>query len=483
MIDPTGSREWKLVASAIVVWLLGSSVLAVAQEEEPSDILEAFRQSLDRPSLAMPIAPGSVSDLSERLSIASDRARLLDRFRELAGNDGVERVQGVLAGSPDRALRSLEEIDADIENSLDQIDRLDAFYDFYTPTIERSEDGRSWLPSADGFPDNQGAALDSALTDFYFSLREGWELAYYLDNEARLQSICGPGEDLFHVEQYSGNGGWPAASAVLTHQAATGQVRWNDNLFDRYGSPHRAGNANNKRSCTGTLISESLFLTAAHCFVSIPSRRWQVPQREGADGRLADISPYEVATNLHIVFNYQLFSLPSSNGASAGHSIRPEHRFPVAELLEFGPILFDNKRIDYAIVRLGENERGELPGALFDYMEIDTSRSATSRGRSIMIIQHPNGDVKQVAIGSISDRRSPHLRYSNVDTDRGSSGAGVISPPGRQVSQDAPGRLIGVHTDGGCDRSDENSRYNRGVMLSTIATESKYITRSGLVAP
>ena len=82
----------------------------------------------------------------------------------------------------------------------------------------------------------------------------------------------------------------------------------------------------------------------------------------------------------------------------------------------------------------------------------------------IAIIQHPNGETKQVEVGHTIERGGTYVYYNDLDTEPGSSGSGIL---------DAYGAVAGVHTLGGCT-SAKNSYGNSGVKMSVIAKTSNY---------
>jgi hypothetical protein len=75
-----------------------------------------------------------------------------------------------------------------------------------------------------------------------------------------LESQCGAADDSQPVEQYDGTLGVTTAF-VNNNQRPVGQLQWNDNLASIYTNP---GNVSGVRWCTGTLITNDLFLTAGH---------------------------------------------------------------------------------------------------------------------------------------------------------------------------------------------------------------------------
>jgi Trypsin len=129
---------------------------------------------------------------------------------------------------------------------------------------------------------------------------------------AILRSQCGATDDSQPVEQYDGTLGVTTAF-VDAHQAPVGQIQWNDNLAAIYTNP---GNVSGVRWCTGALVANNLFLTAGHCFDQTGGG-WQRPL---VNGTTDVISPQEIATNMHVNFNYQVD--PDGN-------LRPEREFAI----------------------------------------------------------------------------------------------------------------------------------------------------------
>lgn len=145
-----------------------------------------------------------------------------------------------------------------------------------------------------------------------------------------VESICGVTDDSQPVEQYDGTLGVTRDFADA-HEEAVGQIQWNDNLGDIYDDP---GDVSDVRWCTGTLISDNLFLTAGHCF----DRTGGFWSRPKVNGSTDVIPPDEIATSMHVNFNYQVD--PSGN-------LRSEAQFAIEEIVEYRL-----GGLDYAIVRL-----------------------------------------------------------------------------------------------------------------------------------
>lgn len=145
-------------------------------------------------------------------------------------------------------------------------------------------------------------------------------------------------DDSQPVEQYNGALGVSRAF-VAAHQAKTSIIRWNDDLASRYTDP---GTVNGAEWCTGVLMSENLFLTAGHCFDQNP-RGWRVPRINGSRSL---ISSTEIATNMHVGFNFQV----DPSGV-----LRDVVRFPVVRLLEYRL-----GNLDVGIVELGGSPRSPI---------------------------------------------------------------------------------------------------------------------------
>lgn len=244
------------------------------------------------------------------------------------------------------------------------------------------------------------------------------------------------------MEQYDGTLGVTIAF-VNSHQGAVGQLQWNNNLASLYTNP---GNVSGVRWCSGTLVSNNLFIAAGHCFDQTGGG-WTRPV-DNTTG--ATISSAEIATNMHVNFNYQVD--PAGN-------LRVEQSFPIVALIEYRL-----GGLDFAIVQLGGN-----PGATFGWTQVSTTDAAV--GDMLCIIGHPAGWPKRIEAGPAVSLSGNSIMYNDIDTLGGNSGSGILRA--------TDGRLVGVHTNGGCNAAGTGSNF--GVRITSILAQSP--TLQGLTAP
>ena len=263
------------------------------------------------------------------------------------------------------------------------------------------------------------------------------------DYGAILETICGATDDSQPVEQYDGSLGVTIAF-VNANQGPVGQLQWNNNLATKYTSP---GNVNNARWGTGTLLANNLFLTAGHNFDQTGGG-WTRPR---VNGTFNTISPQEIATNMHVNFNFQV---------DASGNPRAEQSVPVTALVEYRL-----GNLDFAICRLGGNA-----AASFGTGRVASNNAATND--TICIIGHPAGARKRVEAGTVFSITNDAIRYDNIDTLGGNSGSGILRA--------SDGRIVGVHTNGGCNP--EGTGQNRGYPIEAILAASPTL-RGLLVAP
>lgn len=216
-------------------------------------------------------------------------------------------------------------------------------------------------------------------------------------------SLCGA-NDLQQVNSYDGKLG-PSVEFVKTFEKAVGAME-------------SEGKDTSSKFCTGTLIGENLFITAAHC----------------VDGS---------TKGKFVAFNYQK--------AKNSSELLPQKHFKIAEVIEDGL-----SGLDYAVLKLDGQ-----PGKEFGITKLNPK--GAQNGDALTIIQHPKGQPKQIEAGLMEGLEGSYMTYDDIDTEPGSSGSGVLNKDGE---------IVGIHTNGGCGYG---GGANRGVSMPQIYKASKIL--------
>ena len=251
-----------------------------------------------------------------------------------------------------------------------------------------------------------------------------------------LETICGATDDSQPVEQYDGTLGVTVAF-VSNHERAVAQVQWNNNLAAIYTNP---GNVSGVRWGTGTMIGPDLFLTAGHLFDQTGGG-WNRPR---VNGTTNIISSQEIATNMHLNFNYQV---------DAGGALEAEVSFPILQLLEYRL-----NGVDFAVCRIGGS-----PGNTYGWAGVSNVDAAVND--TLCIIGHPAGQPKRIEAGPCTTLNGNEIRYNDIDTLGGNSGSGIL--------HDTSGQVVGVHTNGGCNAAGTGSNF--GMRITAIRNASPAI--------
>lgn len=267
------------------------------------------------------------------------------------------------------------------------------------------------------------------------------------------ESICGNTIDWFEAEEF--RGARPISSAVMQN-AGRRTVRlvlkpaeiMRDMIVKMFpGSKHEDVELGKYQQyagagwCTGTLLNRSTVITAAHCFASGSNKPLVYMDNIGIE-----LVPDQLARLFEVQAGYQIIAGTKSR--------RPGSRSAVQSIREYGPNRIG--ALDYAIIKIAPFESVGQP------MPIGVAELPINS--SVAIIHHPLGLPKKISIGMVDAYTSTNIFYSKADTEFASSGAGVL---------DKTGKLIGIHTNGGC----ETEGNNIGVTISAISSSSSMLRR------
>jgi V8-like Glu-specific endopeptidase len=251
------------------------------------------------------------------------------------------------------------------------------------------------------------------------------------------ETICGLSDDSQDVELYDGTLG-VSVQFVKHFSGPVGQLQWVDNLSQIFSGPNDSpGNVQGVRWGSGSLIGPDLFLSAGHCFER-NGGAWIRPTRNGVT-----IDEAEIATLMKVNFNFQI--------NAATNELRKEDSYPVVRLLEF-----KQGQLDYALVQVGQNAKGEVPGKKYGTLVV-AGQDLTQPGSMLCVIQHPNMQPKKIEAGAMLSNSGGRISYDDIDTLGGSSGSSVLNGN--------TGEVVGVHTNGGCK---DYGGANFGVSVGAI---------------
>jgi hypothetical protein len=259
-------------------------------------------------------------------------------------------------------------------------------------------------------------------------------------SDGQAQSLCERSDRLQDVERYDGSFGVPTAF-VSRHRLAVGLLRWRSDLRERYRE--QAGNVQGQGWCSGTLIDDDLFLTAGHCVDPTDSGGWRLPREKGG----VELRPSEHARELVVELRYE------------------------ASVETDAPTHVDSA----AVLRLEEYRRGELDYAILRLSDHPGLRNGTTRisprdtqpGARVAILQHPAAATMKVGAGPVASVLGSTVSYDSIDTLGGSSGAGILDTE--------TGKLVGVHTTGGCATS--GGGENSGVTIGALTAVSPILRK------
>ena len=178
----------------------------------------------------------------------------------------------------------------------------------------------------------------------------------------------------------------------------------------------------NGLACTGTLVSEDLFLTNRHCKVS--------------------------CSTINVTFGY----------LARGR----QETFGCKEIVEAGSSASNQ---DYMLVRLNGN-----PGVEWGFYRL--SDEVISKDTPLLMIHHPGASPMKVSTKDCTFvKESGGLLHHRCDTNPGSSGTGILVPDYENPSES---RIVGIHAFGGCSSSSTSTNSGPSIRhLSGLSSQIK----------
>ena len=221
-------------------------------------------------------------------------------------------------------------------------------------------------------------------------------------------------------------------------------------------------------TCTGTMIARNLVLTAGHCvdaryYETEHKDKVKMPRVYDRRRKSSQLEHSELGLFLQADFNYQLPYRTADNDVTSSIDSREEFSTPVIEVVSSK---YKPYNLDYAILKLSpENLKPSSFSIGLSKMEL-TARPR--RTQPLAIIQHPSGNTKKIGTGTVHASNSSRVFYSDLSTEGGSSGAGILN---------RNGKLVGIHTRGRCGNGNSDVGWdpdgvpnsNHGMRISVIS--------------